>query len=64
MTSVSRSVRAERRRVAAALDDLEDDAPNLGLGLFLAHLRQPLEVQAVEQIVVDPALEVLVTPLP
>ena len=51
---------AERRRLVAALDDLEDDAADLGLRLLLAHLRQPLEVQAVQQIVVDPGLQVLV----
>ena len=35
---------------------LQDEATDLGLGLRLAHLRQPLEVQPVQQIVVDPAL--------
>ena len=62
MTSVSRSLRAERRRVAAALDHLEDDPADLGLGLRLTHLRQPLEVQAVQQVVVDPGLHFLVGP--
>ena len=54
----------ERRRLVAALDDLEDDAANLRLRLLLSHLRQPLEVQPVEQIVVDPGLQVLITLLP
>ena len=34
-------------------DEIEDDAADLRLRFLLAHLGQPLEIQAVQQIVVD-----------
>ena len=51
---------AERRRGALALDHPDDQAPDLRLGLLALHPREPVEVQPVQQLLVDAALQLLV----
>ena len=51
---------AQRRRLALALEQPENQALDLRLGVLTPHLREPFQVQASEQLVVDASLELLV----
>ena len=51
---------AQRRALILAVEQPLDDAADFGFGVRARHLRQPVEVQPVQQILMDPALERLV----
>ena len=46
---------AERRRLALAVEQADDQAADFRLGILALDARQPLEVQAVEQLLVNRA---------
>jgi len=54
----------ERNALVFAVQQLLDDRPDLRLGVGPRNRRQPFEVQAVQQILVDPALQRLVLRTP
>ena len=62
--SASRSNRLERRRLALALEQIADQAPDLGLGIFSFDAGQPLEIQPAQQFLVNPSLERLILRVP
>ena len=51
---------AERRRVGLLFEHAHDQPADLGLRVFAVHSRQALEVEPVEQVLVDLALDLLV----
>ena len=51
---------AERHRGALALDHADDEAADLRFGVLPAHPREPVEIEPVQQLLVDPALQLLV----
>ena len=51
---------AERHRGALALDHPDDEIADFRLGVLAPHPRQPLEVEPVQQILVNAALQLLV----
>ena len=53
-------VEAQRNALILLVEELLDDAADLGLCLRARHLRQPLEVQPCEQVLVNPPLQGLV----
>ena len=53
-------VEAERRAVAFALQHAGDQRPDLRLRVFPSDASQAIEVQPVEQVLMDPALQVLI----
>ena len=53
-------VQAERRRVALAVEHAADQRADLRLGVLALDPRQPLEVEPVEQILMDAALQLLI----
>jgi hypothetical protein len=57
-------VEAERRLVALAIEHAADQRANLGFGVLALHARQAVEIQPVQQLLVDAALEVLVSRAP
>ena len=54
----------ERRALLLALEHAANDRPQLGLGVFTLDLRQPIEVQPVQQLLMDPSLECLIFRVP
>ena len=50
---------AQRNRLALAVEDRADDASNLGLGVQSGDLRQPIEIQPVEKLLMDAPLQLL-----
>ncbi len=51
---------AERRRPRLALDQLHDERADLRLGILASHARQTFEVQAIQQLLMDPRLQLLI----
>ena len=51
---------AQRRRRALALDHADDQAADLRLRVFAPHPRQPIEIEPVQQLLVDAALQILI----
>ncbi len=55
---------AEGRSVALAIQEIADQAPDLGFRVLAFHARQPLEVEPAEQLLVNAAFEGLVLRIP
>jgi hypothetical protein len=53
-------VEAERRGLRLGLEQRLDQPADLGLGLLAPHPREALEVEPIEQLLVDPALDLLI----
>ena len=51
---------AERRRRALALDHSDDQVADFRFGVLAPHARQALEVEPIQQVLVNPALQLLV----
>ena len=51
---------AQRHGGALALDHADDQTPDLGLRRLARNPRQPVQVEPVQQILVDPAFQLLV----
>ena len=51
---------AQRRRRALALDHADDQAADLGLGVLPPHPREAVKIEPVQQILMDPALQILI----
>ena len=62
--SASRSNRLSGIDGALALDHADDQVADLRLGIVAPHARQALEIEPVEQLLVDPVLEILIVRAP
>src|SRR5207249_6902880 len=57
-------IETQRNRLRLAIEHSDNETANLRLGVLPADLRQPFEVQSIQEVVVNPTLQVLILRMP